>query len=164
MIFCMSWHNITSLFTSYTISVDDMNFGALSTPLQSKVASLRILTFWMRALQIGCRNYIVMLKLAPNNNDDAQSIDIYIYMCACVCTCMFMCVCVCVTTGARLTLRWRQNGPDSVSNHQPHHCLLNRLFRRRSKKTSKPRVAGLCVWNSPGTAYMRRRSNHHWSR
>ena len=34
------------------------------------------------------------------------------------------------------TLLWRHNGVDGVSNHQPHHCLLNRLFRRRSKKTS----------------------------
>ena len=32
------------------------------------------------------------------------------------------------------TLHWRHNGHDSVSNHQPHDCLLNRLFRRRSKK------------------------------
>ena len=48
-------------------------------------------------------------------------------------------------------LRWRHNGCDSVSNHQPHHCLLNRLFRRRSKKTSKLRVTGLCAGNSPGT-------------
>ena len=47
------------------------------------------------------------------------------------------------------SLRWRHNGRDSVSNHQPHHCLLNRLFRRRSKKTSKLRVTGLCVGNSP---------------
>ena len=29
-------------------------------------------------------------------------------------------------------------------------CLLNRLFRRRSKKTSKLRVTGLCLGNSPG--------------
>ena len=43
------------------------------------------------------------------------------------------------------TLRWRHNGCDSVSNHQPHDCLLNRLFRRRSKKTSKLRVTGLCA-------------------
>ena len=49
-----------------------------------------------------------------------------------------------------VSLRWRHNGPDSVSNHQPHDCLLNRLFRRRSKKTSKLRVTGLCVGNSPG--------------
>ena len=30
-------------------------------------------------------------------------------------------------------LWWRHNGHDCVSNHQPHHCLLNRLFGRRSK-------------------------------
>ena len=49
------------------------------------------------------------------------------------------------------TLRWRHNERDGVSNHQPHHCLLKRLFRRRSKKPSKPRVTGLCEGNSPGT-------------
>ena len=49
------------------------------------------------------------------------------------------------------TLRWRHNGRDSVSNHQPHDCWLDRLFRHRSKKTSKLRVTGLCVGNSPGT-------------
>ena len=43
------------------------------------------------------------------------------------------------------------NGHDSVSNHQPYDCLLNRLFRRRSKKTSKLRITGLCVGNSPVT-------------
>ena len=48
-------------------------------------------------------------------------------------------------------LRWRHNGRDGVSNHQPHHCLLNHLFRRRSKKTSKIRVTGLCTGNSPVT-------------
>ena len=50
-----------------------------------------------------------------------------------------------------IVLQWRHNGPDSVSNHQPHDCLLNRLFRRRSKKTSKLCVTGLCAGNSPGT-------------
>ena len=49
------------------------------------------------------------------------------------------------------SLQWRQNGHDCVSNHQPHDCLLNRLFGRRSKKTSKLRVTDLCVGNSPGT-------------
>ena len=48
-----------------------------------------------------------------------------------------------------ITLRWRHNEHDSVSNHQPHDCLLNRLFTRRSKKTSKLRVTGLCAGNSP---------------
>ena len=48
-------------------------------------------------------------------------------------------------------LRWRHNEHDGVSNHQSHHCLLNRLFRRRSKETSKLRVTGLCAGNSPVT-------------
>ena len=47
------------------------------------------------------------------------------------------------------SLQWRHSGCDSVSKHQPHDCLLNRLFRRRSKKTSKLRVTGLCAGNSP---------------
>ena len=49
------------------------------------------------------------------------------------------------------TLQWRHNGCDSVSNHQHHHFLLHRLFRCRSKKTSKLRVTGLCEGNSPVT-------------
>ena len=48
-------------------------------------------------------------------------------------------------------LQWRHSGRDSVSNHQSHDCLLNRLFRRRSKRTSKLRVTGLCAGNSPVT-------------
>ena len=50
-----------------------------------------------------------------------------------------------------VALRWRQNELDDVSDHQPHDCLLNLLFRRRSKKTSKLRVTGLCAGNSPWT-------------
>ena len=51
----------------------------------------------------------------------------------------------------QIPLRWRHNGHECVSNHQPRHCLPNRLFERRSKKTSKLRVTGLCAGNSPGT-------------
>ena len=40
---------------------------------------------------------------------------------------------------------------DGVSSRQPHDCFLNRLFRRRSKKTSKLRVTDLCEGNSPVT-------------
>ena len=43
------------------------------------------------------------------------------------------------------SLQWRHNDYDGFSDHQPHGCLLNRLFRRRSKKTSK--LASLAfVW------------------
>ena len=47
-------------------------------------------------------------------------------------------------------LHWCHNDHDGVSNHQPHGCLLNRLFGHRSKKTSKLLVTGLCARNSPG--------------
>ena len=50
-----------------------------------------------------------------------------------------------------ITLRWRHNDHAGVPNHQSCGCLLNRLFSRRSKKTSKPRVTGLWAGNSPGT-------------
>ena len=49
------------------------------------------------------------------------------------------------------SLQWCHNGRDGVSNHQPHACLLNRLLRRRSKKTTKARVTGFCLGNSPVT-------------
>ena len=49
------------------------------------------------------------------------------------------------TTKGNSSLQWRHNGCDGVSNHQHHDCLLNRLFRRRSKKTSELRVTGLCA-------------------
>ena len=55
------------------------------------------------------------------------------------------------TSYCRTPLRWRHNDHAGVSNHQPRGCLLNRLFRRKSKKTSKLRVTGLCAGNSPGT-------------
>ena len=48
-----------------------------------------------------------------------------------------------------ISSQWRHNGRDGVSNHQPHNCLLNRLFRRISNKTSKLCVTGLCAGNSP---------------
>ena len=43
---------------------------------------------------------------------------------------------------------YSHNEHDGISNHQPHDCLLNRLFRRKSKKTSKLCVITLCAENS----------------
>ena len=51
--------------------------------------------------------------------------------------------------GPSFVLQWCLNERDGVSNHQPHDCLLNRLFRRRSKNTSKLHVNGLCAGNPP---------------
>ena len=58
-----------------------------------------------------------------------------------------------ITLGC-VSLQWRDKGCDSVPNHQPRDCLLNRLFSRRSKKTSKLHVTGLC----PGPV----KSPHKW--
>ena len=52
---------------------------------------------------------------------------------------------------AKSSLRWRHNGRDGRLKSPAHDCLLNRLFRRRSKKTTKLRVTGLCVGNTPVT-------------
>ena len=52
------------------------------------------------------------------------------------------------------TLQWlqcRHNRHDGVWNLQPYDCLFNHFIRRRSQKTSKLRVTGLCEGNSPVT-------------
>ena len=55
----------------------------------------------------------------------------------------------CSYVSDRFSLHWRHNERDGVSNCQRLDCLLNHLFRRRSKKTSKFRVTGLCERNPP---------------
>ena len=60
---------------------------------------------------------------------------------------------------ATLPLQWCHNDHGDVSNHQPHGCSPNRLFRRKSKKTSNLRVTGLCAGNSPGPV----NSPHKWT-
>ena len=52
------------------------------------------------------------------------------------------------------TLQWCHDECDGVSNRRRLRrldCLLNRLFRRKSKKTSKLRVTSLCEGNLPVT-------------
>ena len=50
----------------------------------------------------------------------------------------------CYATGRPvIRFKWRHNERNGVSNHRRLDCLLNRLLRRRSKKTSKLRVTGL---------------------
>ena len=41
-----------------------------------------------------------------------------------------------ILNGRGLSLHWGHNERDCVSNHRLLHCLLKRLFRRRSQKTS----------------------------
>ena len=51
----------------------------------------------------------------------------------------------------KMQLQWCHNERDGVSNHRRLYCLLKRLFRPRSKKTSKLRVTGLCEGYPPVT-------------
>ena len=55
------------------------------------------------------------------------------------------------TLATDFTLQWRNNERKCDPNHQRLDCLLNRLFLRKSKKTSMLRVTGICVENSPVT-------------
>ena len=57
--------------------------------------------------------------------------------------------------------RIKRRKRDGVSNHQPYNYLLNLSFRRRSKKTSKLSVNGLCIGKSQviGEFPARRASN-----
>ena len=51
------------------------------------------------------------------------------------------------------TLQGRHNEGDGVWNHRRCDCLPNRLFRRRSKKASKPLVTDLWEGNSLVTVH-----------
>ena len=56
-----------------------------------------------------------------------------------------------VITSGTYIIKLRHNEHRGVSKHRHLHCLLNHLFRRRSKETSKLRVTGLCEGNSSVT-------------
>ena len=64
-----------------------------------------------------------------------------------------------------MALQWRHNERDDVSNHRRLDCLLNRFFRRKSKKTSKftslAFVWGIHRWpvNSPHKGSATRKIN-----
>ena len=51
------------------------------------------------------------------------------------------------------SLQWCHNGRDGISNHQPYHCLLNRLLDQRKHQSSASLafVRGIHRWpvNSP---------------
>ena len=55
-------------------------------------------------------------------------------------------------TFASFSIQWRHNEREGVSNHQPYDCLLNRLFRRRSKKITKFSFDDVIMWHRVGTA------------
>ena len=126
--------NLTgTLVGSKTLFTENLTNGALVTPTPDWE---RRCTVTQRSLAAGRS----LLRMGP-----------WYGLRACLRWLRMVCVDIRALWSPGVSLRWRHNGRDSVFNHQPHNCLLNRLFRRRSKKTSKLRVTGLCVGNSPGT-------------
>ena len=55
------------------------------------------------------------------------------------------------TLYSTVSLQWRHDERDCVSNHRSHECLLEHLLRHRSKKTLKLRGTGICEGKSPVT-------------
>ena len=53
----------------------------------------------------------------------------------------------------RVALQWCHHERDGVSIHRRLDCLFNRLFKRRSKKTSKLRLTGLFEMNPSVTSW-----------
>ena len=60
----------------------------------------------------------------------------------------------------RRQLQWRHNEHDSVSNHQPHDCLLKRLFRQIKENIKAPRHWPLCGEFNGGRGFPR--TNGQW--
>ena len=68
--------------------------------------------------------------------------------------------------GGACPLRWRHNEHDSVSNHQPHDCLLNRLFnrlfRRLFRRLFKENIKGPVMGNASPWHYVFMQSTGDW--
>ena len=64
-----------------------------------------------------------------------------------------MCICLLRCIRPFGSLQWRHDERQGVSNHRRLDCLLNRLFRRISKNTSKLRVTSLCEGNPPDSPH-----------
>ena len=92
-----------------------------------------------------------------NGDDLPLRFSDVLYMCVCLYVFTYMYVNV-IASGVGafrihdFSLQWRHNERDCVSNYQLHDCLLSSLLGRRSKKTSKFQVTGLCAGNSPRTS------------
>ena len=156
------WSLLSLVTTDINYSVWRIGFGKLSL--------LKTLTFWGRNDWL-LKIFTKLGRRCTNNGVDCNQSELYLVICYYskqyqIKPCTYWQTrllqmsmrqisdelqrqkSACVST---ISLRWRHNGRDGVSDHQPHDCLLNRLFGCRSKKTSKLRVTGLCAANSPMT-------------
>ena len=110
-------------------------FSCATQPLVRRYLSLSIFMDWFRVLMCN-RLRAFPHKFSVLNENPFQSISSVNMALLKICY---------------HTLYWRHNEGNCVSNHWRLDCLLNRLFRRRSKKTSQLHVTGLCEGNPPVT-------------
>ena len=68
------------------------------------------------------------------------------------CYSMVQCIWLHLAQQWQKSLQWRHNERAVISNHRLLDCLLNRLFRYRSKETSKFHIICLCEGNSRVTS------------
>ena len=124
-----------SSLASHCLSLsDELNTFATAVPANTLSFQLRT---WMQSLEFdwGVKPATYLDGLVQDSsNSVANALDL---LQSCAKSTIYLCVNGQKRCDQRrillFTLRWRHNEHDSVSNHQPHDCLLNHLFGRRSK-------------------------------
>ena len=104
-------------------------------------------TIWLMLFWPAISSFIINHTDMINNNLSSKSLEAYVAFTVPTIAEMI----ACHYWDKKWTLEWRHNGAMASQIIQPNYSLFKRLFRRRSKKTSKLRVTGLCSGKSPGT-------------
>ena len=133
---CFNWHRYTDANLEL---LNDGNYGWSLYPF-NHISSIHNFLLYQIAWRINynplymCMRYFITMQLIWNS--DLRSTQLL------SCSYKRRTYSRVEPQGAALpyhSLPWRHHECDGVSNHHPHACLLNRLFRRRSKKFSGDR-------------------------
>ena len=114
------------------VNVWDTNLAQATSPISDSRTDVPEKTFLSYKCTQTRKHSLLILKTYKLPNNQLQ--NGMIWLCR-------------VVFNIKLSLLWRHNGRDGISD-QPHDCLVNRLLKRRSKKTSKLRFTGLRAVNS----------------
>ena len=124
-------------------------------PLSAQAFWIKIITSGSDMLYVRVNKHLkCQIKLLPNLPNPCMEIKSSLWVSAPTLRPCVIDRCQQVTNPFVLSsLQWRHNDHDGVSNRQPHGCLLNRLFRRRSKKHQ----------SSASLAFVRGIHRYRWS-
>ena len=141
----IKWHNPTTAFkVNANIILNKMDFKLAYIAPDSKVHGANMGPTWVLSAPDGPH-------VGPMNFAIWGSAVVYLHHIGIIQVRVFLLVGRQHACTWNNKFQWRHNEHDGLSNHQRFHCLLNCRPRRRSKKTPKLRVTGLCVGNSPVT-------------